>query len=167
MKPKVVTVLGVFLLSAGSITAGYLLAGAWVILTALLGVGLLFIIARRSSEFQAASVLLFGAFILAAVGVLRGLSFVLMVVGCVGALASWDLMLFSQTVKSAAMHEDISLLERRHDQSLAIAVAVGLIFSLTAANLALSLPFIVILLLSALALGGLYFGIRFLSRDEL
>jgi hypothetical protein len=166
MKPKVVLLPGLYILSATSLTAGYLLAGAWVILPALLGVGLLFIIARRSSEFQAASVPLVGAFILAAVGVLMGLSFVLLVVGCVGALAGWDLMLFSQTVKSAAKREDISLLERRHDQSLAMAVAIGLLFSLTAANLALSLPFIVILLLCALALGGVYMGLHALAGIE-
>lgn len=166
MKPKVVLIPGIYLLSAFSFTAGYLLAGAWMILPALLGVGLLFMIARRSSEFQAASVLLVGAFVLAAVGVLMGLSFVLMLVGCVGALVGWDLMLFSHTVKSAAKREEISLLERRHDQSLTIAVAIGLMFSLTAANLALNLPFIVILLLCALALGGVYIGLRAFVGNE-
>lgn len=167
MKPKVILLLGVSLLSAGSITAGYLLAGSWMIIPALLGLGLLFFIARRRSIFQAASVLLVGAFILAAFGVLMQLSIALMLIGCVGALASWDLMLFSQTVKGAANREDISLLEGRHYQSLAIAIAGGVIFSLTAEHLALSLPFMVMLVLCAIALGGVYFGVRVLIRDEL
>jgi hypothetical protein len=167
MKPKAILVPGLYLLSASSITAGYLRAGAWMILPTLLGIGLLYFIARRRSVFQTASVLLVGAFILAAVGGLMQLSFTLMLVGCVGALAGWDLMLFSQTVKSAANLEDISLLESRHYRSLAIAIAVGVISSLTAANLALDLPFIVILLLCARALGGVYFGVRALIQDEL
>jgi hypothetical protein len=112
MKPEVLLLPGVSLLSAGSITAGYLLAGSWIILPALLGLGLLFFIARRRSIFQAASVLLVGAFALAAIGVLVQLSLTLMLVGCMAALATWDLMLFSQTVERAAKREAISSLER-------------------------------------------------------
>jgi hypothetical protein len=166
MKPKAMLLPGLYLIGASSITAGYLLAGSWTILPALLGIGLLFFIARRRSVFQAASVLLVGSFILATVGVVMQLSFTLMLIGCVGALASWDLMLFSQTLKSAENLKDISSLEGRHDQSLAIAVAGGILFSLTAANLALDLPFIVVLLLCAVALGGLYFDVRNIIRNE-
>jgi hypothetical protein len=90
-----------------------------------------------------------------------------MLVGCVGALAGWDLMLFSQTVKGAVNREDISLLEKRHYQSLAIVIVGGALFSLTAANLRLDLSFIVTLVLCALALGGVYFGVRVLVQGEL
>jgi hypothetical protein len=136
-----------------------------MILPALLGMGLLFFIAWRRSAFQAASVLLFGSFILAAVGVVMQLSFTLMLVSCVGALASWDLMLFYQTVKRATNRDDIGLLEGRHYQSLGIVILGGVLLSLTTVNFALDLPFIVILMLCAVALGGVYFGVRVLIQD--
>jgi hypothetical protein len=160
MKPRITLLPGLSLLSTASITAGYLLAGSWMILPALLGMGLLFFFARRRSVFEAASVLLVGAAIFAVVGVMMGLSFTLMLLGCIGALSSWDLMLFSQSLMRATNREDIGLLEGLHYQSLVIAILGGVLFSLTAANFALDLPFIVILMLCAVALGGVYFGVQ-------
>jgi hypothetical protein len=167
MKPRAFFLPGLFLLSVGTITAGYLLEGIWMVIPALLGVSLLFFIARRRSEFQAGSVLLVGSFILASVGTMMKLSFALMLLGCIGALAGWDLFLFSQTVHSVENQENITLLERRHNQSLAIAISGGVLLSLMTANLTLELPFIVTLVLCAVALGGMYFGVRAFVRNDL
>ena len=138
-----------------------------MILPALLGIGLLFFIAHRRSVFQSASVLVVGATLLAAVGVVNQLSFPLMLVGCIGALASWDLRLFSQTLDSASNSWDISLLKGRHDQSLVIAITGGFLLSIMTANLTLELPFIVTLVLCAVVLGWIYFGVRAFVRNDL
>ena len=67
-----------YLLTASALGAGYLLAGCWMITPVMLARCLLFYIARHRSVDQAASVLLVGSFILASVGTMMKLSFVLM-----------------------------------------------------------------------------------------
>jgi hypothetical protein len=143
-----------------------MLAGIWMIHPVLAGICLPFVIARRRSLFQPASVLLVGAFCLAVVSVLMQLSFPLMLVANLSALASWDLLLFTQTVKRTETREQISLLEERYHQSLGVAFAGGVLLSHAAANLAFSLPFIAILLLCALVLGGMFFGARALMGNK-
>jgi hypothetical protein len=138
-----------------------------MVLSTLPGMCLLFLLARRRSDLWAASVLLLGSFILAAIGVMMKLSFSLMLVGCLTALASWDLMQFAQIMNRSENRENIALLEKHHHRSLAIALAGGSLLSLAAANLALELPFIVTLVLCAVALGGVYFGVRVFIRNDL
>lgn len=166
MKRTPILLPGLYFLTAASLAAGYLRSRVWVILLFVLTISLLFFVARRRSVDQAASVLLAGAVVLASVGVIIQMSLILMPVGCIGALASWDIMLFSQTTTLVAKRDDFVLLDRRHYWSLAIAIGGGTLFSLTAGNLTLNLPFIMTLVLCAVALGGVYFGTRHIVEIE-
>jgi len=154
------------LISAGSITSGYLVAGYWMVLPALLGMGLLYLLASRGSDFRAASVLLLGSIILSAIGIMARLASSLMLVGSISALAAWDLMLFNQKMRDIEHREGSALLEQYHIRSLAIALAAGCLLSLAAGNITLNLPFAVVLLLCVLAIGGLFLGIHASTRDE-
>jgi hypothetical protein len=154
------------LVSAGSITSGYLVVGYWMVLPALLGMGLLYLLARRGSVFRAASVLLLGAIVLSAIGIMARLALSLMLVGCTSALAAWDLMLFQQKMRDIEDREGRARLEQYHIRSLAIALAAGCVLSLAAGSITLNLPFAVVLLLCTLAIGGLFLGIHVSTRNE-
>jgi hypothetical protein len=142
----------------------YLPAGRWWILAVLGAMVLFWLVMKRWSIFGSASALLLIYLLVAAVGVLTGLSLSWLVAGCTFALASWDLVLFSEALQPGPPARLTDLMERSHLRSLAAACGAGLSLGLLAAVIHFELPFIVVVLLVLLAVGGLVWGLRSLEK---
>jgi hypothetical protein len=145
---------------AGCIAAGYLMAGAWVIIPILLGLAFLCFFAGRASRPRGASTMLIGVVSVAAFGVTAGLSFSLMLTGTVIALASWDLLLLGGDLDRVEKGDGNSRWEVDHLRLLAIALVVGWILATLSLAVRLTLPFIVAALMAVFSVGGLIFGLE-------
>jgi hypothetical protein len=93
--------------------------------------------------------------ILAGAGLLSGAAPVWMLFAATLALAGWDILLWDRSLAKAAPAAGLTLLERKHYQSLAAAVGVGLLVLLSGRWLRFQLSFGWMVLLALLALFSL------------
>jgi hypothetical protein len=91
---------------------------------------------------------------LAAAGLLTGAISFLMLVGAIFALANWD-MSFLELVLAGNPSKAVTLLEKKHFQSLALALGLTLLATFTGRIIRFQIPFIGLMLLVALAIFGL------------
>jgi hypothetical protein len=91
---------------------------------------------------------------LAAVGLLAGAVAYLMLLGVIFALANWDLA-FLELVLAGNSSKTVTLLEKKHYQSLALALGLTLLVTFTGRMIRFQIPFIGLMLLVALAIFGL------------
>ncbi len=144
-------------ISAACLAAGYAVTGqgiAAVMALLTLPLGLL---ARKRPATVPPSAALAASVSIAAAGLLTRAPSVLMILGAALALASWDLVLWEQTLtdNSISSAQTIALLETRHYQSLALALAPGLLIAITGPLIRVQLPFMGLVLLVILALFSL------------
>lgn len=137
----------------------YIPPGYWLILPALLAMALFWVTQRRSGVWTASSLLLIYV-LLAVVGIGLHLPVLLLAAGCTAALAAWDLNNFEQSLAQD------QALDKHHLRSLAIAASLGLILPLVSASISIRIPFAGIVLLVLVAIGGLTYGLRFLTRKD-
>jgi hypothetical protein len=89
-----------------------------------------------------------------------------MVIGCTTGLASWDLTRFNQSVVGNPPLETKSSLEKYHLQSLALMFGASLSLELISSSINLRFPFGVIVFLAVIAVGGLTYGIQYISKKN-
>lgn len=153
-------------ISIGSLGAGYILGGYWLILPVFLAMGILWLIMNRYSPYWSASSLLLMEVALAIIGVTLNLSIYLMVIGCTAALAGWDLSNFRQAINDQPPLGTAARLEKTHLQSLGMAVFTGLFLAFISSSINLQFPFGVVIFLVLMAMGGLVYGVQYLVRKR-
>lgn len=153
-------------ISTGCLGASYMLAGYWQILLAFSLLLILWLLNYKQSKYLSASVFLSGYVILAAVGIMLDFSVSLMIVACVFALVSWDLLQFVQSDAGNLLDTSIMSREKYHLNSLALAASLGLIMALISANINLRIPFVVIVFLALIATGCFIYGVQFVARRK-
>jgi len=154
------------IISTGSLGAGYILAGYWQILPVFFLLALMWILSKKQPVFWPASGFLFVYVILSAIGVIINLSLGLMIVGCIAALASWDLVQFNRSMAETSLASTDPLLEKYHLSSLVVASALGLVLALVGSSISLRLPFVVILALVLIGMGCLLYGTKTLMKRK-
>jgi hypothetical protein len=141
------------LLSAVCLVGAYLLGGYWLILLTIPAMLLLWIAARGQAAFWLATSLLAIYVLLAAIGIIIGVQALPIVVGCIFALAAWDLADFGEIMAHDVLPRARATLEKNHLQSLAITAGISLLLIGAGYWLRLRLPFGVIVILGLLVTG--------------
>jgi hypothetical protein len=131
-------------------SAAFLLAGHWVIVGLLAAQIVFWFALSKHSVLWRSSCLLAISVALAAVGTLLGLMAALLLVGTVAALAAWDLLNFSETLKYDADPGNVELLARSHLRALSWAFLIGGLLSTTGLAVHFDLP---LPIMGVLALG--------------
>lgn len=154
------------IISTGCLAAGYLIAGYWMIVPALLLLVISWVFSSQRSAFWLAAVSLLGYVILAAVGIIVNLSLVLMIIACTLALVNWELIQFKHSTARNSQARSNSALEKYHQRSLALAASSGLALALFSSFINIQLPFGVVALLVLIAMGFLVYGMRYISINK-
>jgi hypothetical protein len=139
--------------AAACLGAGFIPGGYWPILPAFLVMMLFWVVMKKRSAFWSASSLLLVYVFLAAIGMAINLSLPLMLIGCIAALASWDLTLFNQSMVGNPLLETKVSLEKYHLRSLTAMCGSSLLLALIASLINLQFPFGVIVFLVLMAMG--------------
>ena len=160
MQTRTLTLITCLILSACSLSIGYILAGYWLIFVLFPLMAVVWIYSYHRAVSWASSSLMIIHIILSAIGIIAGFSTTLMIISGTTALAWWDLLQFNQSKTENSSAEPGRLLDKYHLKSLGTTIAVGLILALISANMNLRLPFGVSVILILMATGGLIFGIQ-------
>ena len=166
MKPRPTFIIICLVISSGCLAAGYVLSGYWLIFLAFTILLVAWLLTYQRSTFLSASILLSGYVILAAVGIIGGLSTALMLIACTAALVSWDLLQMDQSASGYPPGKTSGALEKYHLNSLALAASIGLTLSLVSANLSLQFPFVVIVFLVLIAAGSLIYTMQYIVNKR-
>jgi hypothetical protein len=165
------------LLAAAAALVGFVLAGAWQLGLLAAGLGGLWITARRQGWSGAASPLLLGFIVLAALGVALPGGAIWAPLCLVAALAAWDLDRFAGRLNSVGAHpaategaegadDETRHLERRHLWRLAVVSGLGLVLSWAGQAIHFKLDLTVMLILGFVAILGLSRAVRSLARES-
>jgi len=136
-----------------------------MVIPVLLVMTIFWITTRKKLAFWSASGLLLIYVALAAIGVMINLPISMMVLGCISALACWDLTHFRQSMVDIPSNESQVLLERDRLQSVAAVVFTGLLLTSLSSPISLQLSFIATVFLVLLAVGCLTCGLLY-SRNN-
>jgi len=101
---------------------------------------------------------------LAAIGLCAGASPLLMLLGATLALANWDLAFLDHVQVGSSSTQAVTLLEKKHYQSLVLALGLALLAIITGRIIRFQIPFGGMILLVALAFLGLVRVWRMLSN---
>lgn len=154
------------LVAAGTcLVWGYTVTGNWLIVLAIPFMALFWIATGRRSPFRAASALLSVYVFLAVAGLALRAPALLMVAGCVFALAAWDLSDRRGQAASQAVQRYGAVLERRRLRSLAGMISASMLLAALPTMLRLQLPFGIILLLALLLTGSLLYAVHYLRAS--
>jgi hypothetical protein len=140
---------------AACLAVGYALAGQWAALAAVLIALLAWLLARQGLSTWLSPAALVISVGLAAAGLFAGDSPTLMILSATLALASWDLVLLDHTLAGGSSAKTVTLLEKKHYQSLALALGLGLLAAVTGQMIRFQIPFGGMVLLVILALFSL------------
>ena len=158
-----------FILAAAALAAGCGFQGKWYwallfVVMALAG-GLCSLKPALKNLWEAASLGWFVLFITgAAVGVVVGLSSLLMLASILASLAYWDLDSFQRRLELVKADEATLKLEKNHLRKLLIVLSVGLVVSLVGLSLQLKLSFGWAVVLSLGIFASLGWGIEALRK---
>lgn len=139
------------------ISSTFCLAGGYALLNQWLGMGLVVLIGLGwlvGWKYRAgylANFCMISAVCLACAGLLWGAAYGLMIAGASFALAVWDVLLLMISIWSLPANPGLGAYEKKHLQSLGLAIGIGLAASLSLHWVNFRLPFIVMLLLVVLA----------------
>jgi hypothetical protein len=153
-------------ISAICLLLGYLPAGGLQVLAALTVMAVFGFFTRRSTYQWPTFAILTAYLLIAAGGLLAGLSPYLLIIGSVAALCAWDLALFDQSLVGDQHQILASVLEKKHLQSLGLVALLGLILVIAGLQIRLTLPFGVIVLIVLLALFGLERNKRYFNQSN-
>ena len=163
MKIKMLTGLSC-LTSTGCLLVGSYLAELWFICWAVLGMIILWISFRKKPGIWPISIILIIYIVFAVAGLLLGLSPYLITIGCMAAMALWDLVLLNRNIVSEPLQPNVVLLEKLHLHALSIAIGLGLLLSILSLNIHLHLPFGLVVGLTILAAYGIFRGYKYLLK---
>jgi hypothetical protein len=139
----VVNIVGTFCILLGVLpfVAGYSRLHLPLVAIACLLIGLFWIISqwRRCEWFASFGLFVFGC--TAAIGILIGLSPILMAFSVLGSLLAWDLSEFSRRIRGAAPEDYLEQIETRHLLRLALLGGTGLFLILMALFLRIQISF--------------------------
>lgn len=152
------------LLAFACLSLGYGLTGRWLIMLALPALAAFWLATHKQSGFWAGSAVLALYIGLAAVGVALGVSAPLMAVGCICALAGWDLSDPRGHATLGAASEQATPLERERLRLLAVMAGLSLALVALTALVQLRLPFGVIALAALVAVGCTLYGVQLVRR---
>jgi hypothetical protein len=153
--------------STGCLAAGYIIAGYWMVVPALLILIAAWVFSNRIPAFWLAAIALSGCVVLAAVGVVLDLSLVLMTVSCTAGLVSWELIQFKHSISDVSQAESDLPIQKYHLKSLALAASTGLVLALISSIINIKLPFGVVALLVLIAISCLIFGMRYITNNKI
>lgn len=154
------------IISTGSIGVGYFLAGYWQILPGLLVLLFMGIFRKKLKVVWSSSSYLLAFVVLAAIGVIIGVSVMLMILACTAALASWDLWHLEQDLDGNTCSKSSASFQQYHLRSLAFASSTGLVLAILSANISLHLTFGAIIPLVLIAVGGLIYGMEYIGKKK-
>ncbi len=159
------TLLIVFLaISIAALSFGYLTIGCWQIIPAILLFALLCGLLYKSNVQWSANIYFAGYTILAGVGIYERIPNVIVIIGIIAALASWDLLQFNKDISENSLPSAILSLERNHLQSLFLALSLGLILALAVNSLQIRIPFAVIWIFGFFGIASMIFGIQLIDK---
>lgn len=150
--------------SIGSLLIGYILGGYWLIMPILIILLMVVFLTKNMLSVWPASLFLLCYVFLAVIGVTLNLSTYLMILGCISALAYWDLTNFRQSFVNSSQPALSAPLEKYHLQSLIIAVLVGLVAAFISLNIDLQVSFGVTFVLVLIVMTSLTYGLHFVSK---
>ena len=154
------------LLAAGSLAAGYALAGQWPWAVVFTLLGLLGIVGQRRKWEMTSSILLF-LFVVGDVNALsQGVAVPWLLISLVAALSAWDLDHFTRRLRKAEQIDKARVLERRHLRRLLIVDGLSLLVAAIALVLQVEISFGVALILGALAVMGISQVVAFLRQSR-
>ncbi len=148
------------------LAVGYVAVGQWPTLAVVSIAFLTWLPARKWPSTWLPSVALVVSVSLAVAGLFAGVSPTLMILSTILALASWDLVLLDHSLMGASFTGTVALLEKRHYQSLALALGLGLLLSVTGRLLRFQIPFCGMILLVTLVLFSLERFLRMLVNPR-
>jgi hypothetical protein len=137
------------------LAAGYAVAGQWVGAGAAILIGPAWVFARKYPASWLPLICLLASVGLAVMGRLSGSPALLMICGAGVALAVWDLLILIDAMGNHPSGEQPRKHEKRHIQSLALALGSGLLLACFGRSVNLQIPFAILVLFIALLLFGL------------
>ena len=137
------------------LAVGYTIAGQWIALPGVLLALTAWLLAYKWRSGWLAGMALVLSVCLAAAGLFAPLSPVLMILSATLALAGWDRVFLDQRLMDNPSDRTVDLLEKRHYQSLALVLAVGLPLALAGRMFRIHIGFGWMIFLVILALIGL------------
>ena len=143
------------IVSVFCLVAGYSIPGQWIGALAAILMVPAWLFARKYPDSWPPYICLLASICLAVVGKLTGAVPLLMIFGSGFTLAVWDLLFLDAALGSNSSGEQTRQYENKHLQSLALALGFGLSVSFLGRLLILQIPFLVLVILIAVALFGL------------
>ena len=166
MKPHSILLKICLAISTVCLSAGYLSTGYWQILFVFPTLALIWFFVVKKSVFWSAAIFLVVYTFLAAMGIFTSVSPFLMLITSTTALASWELMQFTEKKVEASLLKSNNLLEKNHLKTLGLATSTGLVLVLISSSISLELPFIVTSILVLILFGGFLFGVRVVGNQN-
>jgi hypothetical protein len=149
-----------------ALVAGYAIGGYWIWILPILGLAALWLLGQRRGLKWVASVELLHFVGFAVIGIWQGLSYGLMLLGLIAALAAWDMDSFQQRMEDVKRVDRREDMERKYLRRLLVIEASGALLAFTAVSLTVTYSFGSALLLGLFAVIGLSRTIRFLRRES-
>lgn len=151
MAPRKIFFAACLFVSSLCLAAGYGLASQWVGTVLAVMTGLTWLLARKYPASGLPFICLLASVCMAVVGRLTGSPSLLMICGAAVALAVWDLLLLDVALEGNSSDEQTRRYENEHIQSLVLALGSGLVVVVLGSLIILQIPFVVLVLLVALA----------------
>ena len=143
------------IISVLCLAAGYGIAGHWIGAIVSILIGPAWLLARKHPGSQLPLVCLLGSVGFAVAGRLTGSPPFLMILASAAALAAWDLLFLDSALGNDSSVEQTRHFEKKHLQSLTLALGSGLLGTLLGRFLTIQLPFVVLIFFIAFTLFAL------------
>ncbi len=164
LSPRILTFS--IIIAAGTLGLGYALNGKWPGALLFVTLGLLWLAAQHYRKPAIASVGLVGIAMGAGLGALYEINSGWLLSSLIAALVAWDLHYFVHHIQDTQNVENRQALERAHLQRLGVVGGLGLLLSVLALTVRLTLGFGIVLGLGLLAVFGLSRLIRYLRQES-
>jgi hypothetical protein len=151
MPPRKTLALVCLILTTLSLAIGNALVGQWIGCAAASLALIPGLLASRWRSTELFTIVLVVSVALAALGLFAGAAPVLMLLAAAFALAHWDLAFLERDLAGSASEKAITPLEKKHYRSLGLVIGLALLAVLAGRIVRFQIPFIVALLLAALA----------------